>query len=208
MATKYNKIKSDSGSLWAPRCWDWHWSPGVLPGGAQVLEAPHPHPDQRTQRTWAPTPGSHQRQDGQRPWAAVLFLQKKKRKKKKWLGTSQGGQRGAPPTPTSWSPAQKQGDCGEGVNNLTREEREAQPLRLRGSEIKGKPAVSCDPALLVPGLLSACLLWVLFFFLFFLCFFFFLEKSKPQVKARKRRPLPLTKTRRCTRCVGREVYVP
>lgn len=107
-----------------------------------------------------PPPGSHQRQEARGPGLQFCFL----KKKKKWLGTSQGGQRGAPPTPTSWSPAQKYSDCGEGVNNLTREEREAQPLRLRGSEIKGKPAVSCDPAPLVPGLLSACLLWVLSFF--------------------------------------------
>ena len=107
------------------------------------------------------------------------------KKKKKWLGTSQGGQRGAPPTPTSWSPGQKPGNSGEGVNNLNKEEREvpasASP-RLPRSEETRPTAVPGGrvPRRWGPGLLSARLLWVLFFFFFLFSFFFRKKQATSQ----------------------------
>lgn len=105
---------------------------GDTPENILKTSPPHPHDfqigfqteqiksDSQSQRpcSWLPGCSRHPRPLGG-VWAAACrrqgspqaqgahtlrFVSSPKKKQKKRLGTSQGGQRGAPPTPTSWSP--------------------------------------------------------------------------------------------------------
>lgn len=80
------QIKSDSQSQ-RPCSW--------LPGCSR-----HPRPLGGVWAAACGRQGSPQAQGAH----TLCFVSSPKKKKKKRLGTSQGGQRGAPPTPTSWSP--------------------------------------------------------------------------------------------------------
>ena len=80
-----HKIQQNNPRLWVPV------GPSVLglalePRSAQgehrCWKPPTPTLTREPNAPGLPPPGSHQRQDCQRPWAAVLFLQKKKERKK------------------------------------------------------------------------------------------------------------------------------